>query len=985
MKKIQLLIFVLIASFTFSKAQNSVKYSIASTSQKVVDPNGKFTYTVYQNDPLQSRWYTLPNGLTVIMSVNKSEPRVQTLIATKAGSKNDPAENTGLAHYLEHLLFKGTDKYGTLDYAKEKVYLDQIDVLYELYNKTKDDTKRSAIYRQIDSVSGLAAKYAIANEYDKMMQVLGASGTNAFTSFEQTVYVNDLPSNQMSSWLTVEAERFRNPVLRLFHTELEAVYEEKNISLDNDNRKASEAMLASLFRNHNYGLQTTIGTVEHLKNPSIQKIRDYYKTNYVPNNMAIILAGDIDPDKLILEISEKFAYMQNAEVKPYTFKPEMPRASPDKIEITGADAEFLQFAFRIPGGAGTQESLLLELTDLILSNSKAGLIDLNINQAQKSLSSSCGPWILKDYSVHFFNGKPKTGQTLEEVQVLLMTEIDKVKKGEFDMELIKSIILNKQVDDIRNYEENSGRAYFLLDVFTNNINYINEINKAELMQKITKQEIIDFANEYYTPGYTVVYKRAGKATDVQKVDKPTITQVEVNRDETSPFVKSIIDAQTPRLSPVFVDFTKDIEHGKLNGKLPVYSVKNKENQLFTLYYILDIGSRHDKKMSMAVSYLKYLGTNTMSADDVNKSFYKLACDFGVSSGEKQSYVYLSGIQSNFDQALALFEKLLAEAEPNNEQLTTMVERIIKGRQDSKLNKRSILWGPLRNYAVYGKDNPSNDILTEGQLKALTGKELTTYIHNLTAYPHKVYYYGPLTNPELVTTLTNYHKPRTIIVAPAEKKFVKQQSKKPIIYFVDYDMVQAEIIWHYNSNALNVKEEPMVAMFNEYFGGGMSSIVFQTIRESKALAYSTYSVYSTAPEKGETNTVLAYIGTQADKINEAIKGMDELLQELPQSENAFSNAKEAVKNGIETQRTMKTAILFSMDNAEKIGIDYDIRKDTYKAIDAITLKDLNEFHNQKFSGKPYAMAILGSKSKIDLKELEKYGEVKILTLEEIFGY
>jgi predicted Zn-dependent peptidase len=375
----------------------------------------------------------------------------------------------------------------------------------------------------------------------------------------------------------------------------------------------------------------------------------------------------------------------------------------------------------------------------------------------------------------------------------------------------------------------------------------------------------------------------------------------------------------------------------------------------------------------------------MSADEVNKSFYKLACDFGVSSGEKQSYVYLSGIQSNFEQALALFEKLLAEAEPNNEQLTTMVERIVKGRQDSKLNKRAILWGPLRNYAVYGKDNPSNDILSETQLKALTGKELTTYIHNLTAYPHKVYYYGPLTNPELVTTLTKYHKPRTMMAAPTEKKYVKQQSAKPIIYFVDYDMVQAEIIWHYNSNQLNVKEAPMVAMFNEYFGGGMSSIVFQTIRESKALAYSTYSVYSTGVEKGETNTVLAYIGTQADKINEAIKGMDELLQELPQSENAFSNAKEAVKNNIETQRTLKTSILFALDNAEKMSIDYDIRKDTYKAIDGITLQDLNDFHKQKFSGKPYAMAILGSKSKIDLKELEKYGEVKILTLEEIFGY
>ncbi|MFN7302727.1 MAG: M16 family metallopeptidase, partial [Bacteroidota bacterium] len=244
--------------------------------------------TEYSGDPLKTRYYKMPNGLTLITSINKEQPRVQTMIAVKTGSKNDPADNTGLAHYLEHMLFKGTDKYGTLNWTEEKKVLDEIDALYERYNSSSSEAERKTIYRLIDSASARAARLAVANEYDKMCQSIGAQGTNAFTSFEQTVYINDIPSNALHKWIELESERFRNPVLRLFHTELEAVYEEKNISLDDDMDQVYEKLLAALFRNHNYGKQTTIGTVEHLKNPSLKAIREYYYKYYVPNNMAII-------------------------------------------------------------------------------------------------------------------------------------------------------------------------------------------------------------------------------------------------------------------------------------------------------------------------------------------------------------------------------------------------------------------------------------------------------------------------------------------------------------------------------------------------------------------------------------------------------------------------------------------------------------------------------------------------------------------------
>ncbi len=180
---------------------------------KTADSGGR-SYKYVTNDPMQSRFYTLKNGLTVILSVNKKEPRIFSFIATRAGSNTDPRTNTGLAHYLEHMLFKGTDKFGTLDWSKEKPLLDQIDGLYEKYNKTTDTTERKKIYREIDRMSGEAAKFSIANEYDKAMASMGAQGSNAFTSYEVTAYMEDLPANALDRYLAVQAERFRQPVLR---------------------------------------------------------------------------------------------------------------------------------------------------------------------------------------------------------------------------------------------------------------------------------------------------------------------------------------------------------------------------------------------------------------------------------------------------------------------------------------------------------------------------------------------------------------------------------------------------------------------------------------------------------------------------------------------------------------------------------------------------------------------------------------------------
>ena len=598
--------------------------------------SGGYTYRYVTNDPTNARFYTLKNGLTVILSPTNKEPRVQCYVAVRAGSKTDPATNTGLAHYLEHLLFKGTDKYGSLDWAKEKVELDKIDALYEKYNKTKDPAQRKEIYKEIDRVSGIASKYAIANEYDKMMSAMGAQGTNAFTSFEQTVYTDDVPANALDKYIAVQAERFRNPVLRIFHTELEAVYEEKNRSLDNDGSLVLETLLANLFKKHNYGQQTTIGTVEHLKNPSLIEIRKYFNTYYVPNNMAVILSGDFNPDHAIAKIDKAFSYMKEKSVPEYTFAPEDAITSPVIKKVVGPDAESVTIAFRLPSNQD-KDAALANLVGSILTNGKAGLIDLNLVKKQKLLKASAYSYLLVDHGLLYISASPSQGQSLEDVKKLLLNEIENLKKGNFDDDLIPSIVNNIKKHKIQQTESYGDRAYMLMDAFTGKLNWRDQVAYVNDLSKVTKKDIMDFANKYFGNNYVAVLKYKGERTDVEKIEKPTITPVETNADKQSTFVKMINQMPSTPVAPVFLDYNKDLQRSKL-GKAEVYYVQNKENQLYRLNFRYKIGTLNDLKMGLAAQYIQFLGTDKKSAEQISKEFYKIASSFRVHTADEYTFV-----------------------------------------------------------------------------------------------------------------------------------------------------------------------------------------------------------------------------------------------------------------------------------------------------------------------------------------------------------
>lgn len=973
------------AAFTWG-TETSIQTSRAQEKAPVQAVFEKqYKYDTVPGDPIKARIYTLNNGLKVYMSVYKNAPRIQTYIAVRAGSKNDPHDATGLAHYLEHMLFKGTDKYGTKDYAKEEVELKKIDSLYDVYGQTKDAIQRKKIYRLIDSVSGIAAKHAIANEYDKMMSNIGAKGTNAFTWLEQTVYINDIPTSQLKKWLMIEGERFRKPVLRIFHTELEAVYEEKNRSLDEDYSKVEEAMYSELWKKHTYGTQTTIGTIEHLKNPSLKKIREYYNTYYVPNNMALCMAGDFDPDSAIRWVDQTLGLLQSKPVPAFISPVEDPITAPVIKQVVGPFPETMQIGFRLPG-ADSKEADYLDLMNEMLFNGKAGLIDINLVQKQKVLSAYCYPAINKDYSAHIFSADPKEGQSLEELKNLLLAEIEKIKKGDFPDWLLPAIINNYKLQETQNYENNNGRAGSFMQSFILGEEWEKSVNYTNRLSKITRQEIIDFANKYYGNNYVVVYKKTGIDSSSAKVEKPEITPVATNRNDQSDFLKNIINIPSGTVEPVFVDYTKDIQTFTVKKNVPAFYTANTENKTFTLYYILDMGSNHDKKLPIAIEYLPFLGTSKYSPEKLQQEFYKLASSFGVFNSNDQVYVYLSGLSENFESSLTLFEHLLKEAKPNPDALKNLVSDILKRREDAKLDKYSILWNAMHNYAKYGPKSPFTNILSEKELSSLKPEELTNILKSLISYEHRILYYGSMKPNEVSALLEkNHSSPAQLKPIPAETKFEELPTVQNKVFALDYDMTQAEVLLIAKSEAYYKNLTPYIRLFNEYFGGGMSSIVFQDLRESKALAYSVFSDYSEAERIDKSNYVQAYIGTQADKLPEAMDGLFALMKSMPESEVTFSAAKNSLSENIRTTRITKTGILFNYERAKKLGLDHDIRKDIFTKLPDMNLADIKRFHSEHVSNKKYSIMVIGKRGTIDQKVLEKYGPVKWLTLEEVFGY
>jgi len=945
------------------------------------------TAVTYEGDPMHTQCYTLRNGMKVFLSVNNQSPRIAAHIAVRTGSRNDPAETTGLAHYLEHLMFKGTKQFGTSDYDKELPLLDIIEARYEQYRKVTDPALRKVLYHEIDSISQLAAKYNIPNEYDKLMASIGGIGTNAYTSTDVTCYTEDIPSNEIERWARIQSDRFRNMVIRGFHTELEAVYEEKNMGMAKDVWKLEEALYAKAFPTHPYGTQTTIGTQEHLKNPSITNIKKYYSNYYCPNNIAICMAGEFDPDKVIAILDKYFGDWQpNKNLSRPEFAPLKPITAPADTTVLGKEAEFVTLAWRFDGGSSLQCDTL-EVISQMLKNETAGLMDLNLDQPHKIMASGTYADEMADYSLLMLIGYPNQGQSLEQVRDLMLGEIAKLRSGEFDDDLLISVVNNVKLNYYQGMNSNQARARFLVNAFINGKDWKQQVEQLNRMNNMTKQQIIDFARRHLLDNNLVcVYKRLGEDTTIKKIEKPEITPIPTNRDMQSEFVRNIMSETVEPIQPRFVDFKNDMNVSKTKSGLPLLYKQNTEDDLFNITFMYDFGNTADLRYALALDYLDYLGTSNLTPQQFKQRLYKLACTISTGVSDNKTYISLSGLNENMPQAVELLEDLLNNAVVDEEAYNNYVNLIVKSRNDAK-NNQDQCFSHLMQYGQFGTYNSMTNIMSEQQLRETVPAELIELVKGMNALQHTVLYFGPMSEKDFSSTISKLHKtPKNLIEVPFGMDYMEQPTTETEILIAPYDAKNIYMV-QYNNNERewDASHAPVIRLFNEYFGTGMNGIVFQELREARGLAYSAAAVYNEPSRIGHNEDAYTYIATQNDKMMDCIGEFNKLIAEIPESEKAFNLAKESLMKKLASRRVTRYNVFNSYIAAQELGLDYDINSKIYETLPSLTMKDIVNFEKETMAGKPYRYLILGNEKELDMERLQKIGPVRRVTLEEIFGY
>jgi predicted Zn-dependent peptidase len=512
------------------------------------------------------------------------------------------------------------------------------------------------------------------------------------------------------------------------------------------------------------------------------------------------------------------------------------------------------------------------------------------------------------------------------------------------------------------------------------------VNRVERMEKITKQDVMDFANKHLKDNnYAIIYKRQGQDNNVKKIAKPAITPIYTNRDTTSLFLRNIKNSAVTPIEPRFVDFEKEMSK-EMAGNLPLLYKKNETNDLFQLQYIFDFGVNEDNKLDIAKNYIDYLGTGDMSATEIKQAFYNLACEYNIRASQDRTYITLSGLSDNMEKAMELLEKVVTDAKADKEAYDNMVADILKRRANNKSNQ-SANFSMLVQYGLYGANNPAKNILSEKELKNMSTQTLLQSISTLPQYEHTVLYYGPKSIDEVKSSVEKIHKtPGTLKSKEKNNSFKYQLSKENIVYIAPYDANQIYMTALSNEGeTFDVEKSPIITMYNEYFDGGMNGIVFQEMREARGLAYSSSASLNEPRRLEDPLYYRTFIATQNDKMIDALSAFDEIINNMPISQQAFDVTKKALIERLRSERITRSSVLSYYISQKDLGLSYDKRRQLYDAIQTITLDDVVEFQKSNITDRKSTTCILGRESDLDLKSLEKWGKIIRLTTEDIFGY
>ena len=928
--------------------------------------------------------HTLANGLTLYLSPNPAEPRVYTQICVRAGSKHDPDQSTGLAHYLEHMLFKGTDKIGSRDWEAEEPLLREIAETYEAHRKTSDAGERRTLYKKIDDLSQRAAGYALPGEYDRVIAQLGAQGTNAYTWVDQTVFLNDIPSNELGRWMALETERFSRLVLRLFHTELETVFEEFNITQDSDGRKAMRAANAALFPTHPYGTHTTIGRGEHLKAPSHFDIYDFFARHYVPANMAVVIAGDFDEAEAFELATKTFGAWAPRPVPAYEPAPlGTPRASVS--EVFGEEAASVQLNWRTPA-ADSREALVTILAAGMLYNRQAGLFDLHLIQPQRVLKASAGIIPMAESGVLRASVQPLPGQTLEAARELALAQVAALAEGRAPKWLREAVLVDHELTQTRTAESNRGRAAQLSNAFLHHVPLSEALDVVARLRTVTDAEVAAFAKTYLAPEACVtVYKRQGPDAAVMKVDKPDITPVPLNTTEVSGFAERLLTSPPDDIAPEFADLDALITVRQLDDRRELHHLANEENGLCELLYVYDFGSRDEPWAKLATKYLEYLGTDRRTQAEFEIALYRYGLEWQVQITAKRLYVGVSGLDKHLRAGLDLLDELLHGAQPDEAALARLIDNIAQKRRNEQSDKQMVLRKGLNNYGRFREDSPILARPTAEAMRAKSAAELVALIRELPRRPHQVFYYGPREVADVRAVLTRRGAGATNLGPVPEAAPLRMAvPDRDRVVLTHFPQVQVEVLaLRHVGSGFAERRYVLSEWFNQYYGMGLSAVVFQELRESRALAYSTYA-YAESPKLLEGDHLLqAFIGTQPDKLETALTAMRDLLSDWRFDAEAAERVRQGILQQMRSGRDLRQSRYWLWRQAQDRGLKGNPRQRMYDGLQAAKPADLLAFF-EELDAAPTTFLVLGDVERIDRSVLEAIGEVEQKTVGDVFG-
>lgn len=935
-----------------------------------------------QNASLQIKKFVLENGFTVILNPDPNAVGVYGAVAVKAGSKNDPADATGMAHYLEHLLFKGTNELGTTNYLKEKPHLDSIVYYYDLLGRTKDEVTRKNIQKLINNQSVQAAKYANPTEFDKLIKSIGGTELNAFTANDMTVYHNAFPGEQMEKWLELYAHRFQNPVFRSFQSELEVVYEEKNMGMDSPFTKMFEEIHQQLFKTHPYGTQSTIGTVEHLKNPSLTKMYKYFNDYYVANNMGLIISGNFDVALTEKVIREKFSNLKRA---PVPIFPNYPQSKFDKkelIEVKYTPIKIGVLAYKT-FGKGHKDGVSLEVCNGILSNqSQTGLFD-KLQLDGKLLGAAVYNLAYNDDGANAVIVVPKMiGQSFADAEKLIYDAIEKVKKGEFSDTLLLSIKQEMAKQRKRELENEQNRCLTLVYLFSQGSSWEEYVADLDEINKLTKEDIMRVANTYFIDNHLAYHSSTGfpkKETLDKPGFEPVVTEQKVDSDYAAKFLADVKEALNPRI----VDYDKDAVLSKVHSS-DLYITKNPYNDIFTLKIQRSVGTDTLKNLNWVSPLFSYFYTKDYSRDQLKQQFAMLGVSISASASANKLTFVFEGLENNISKALPLIKELVYNPLVDQSGFKTVIEQELTARK-SETKEPSGMGRMLLDYARFGGNSDYLSRIPKKYLDTIKVEHIVAAIKQSEKYATSYHYVGNSSESEIVNMLeTNFTKDNSTRKVPHYDKQVLPIVNNNILAVNDKKAVQSQIYFLINTPNFvkSPNNEVYAEAFNSYMSDGFSGIMMQEIREYRSLAYATGGSFVSPNQTNKPGVFYGYVGCQVDKSNDAIAVMDSIIRFLPKKPERLQMVKAGLINSLSSSYPNFRNISTSIEYGRELGYTRSPRLDYYEVYKTLTFDNIVSFYEQNILNRPRTITIYGNLKKIDKKKLLPYGEFKEIKMNQI---